>query len=114
MSASDRLGSDTMRKMKDRLRSWRLSADTATNARGTKVICGRIYDAHRPNFRARIFRNTYVANKHICGRQYLLTSCEEFLRARIIDGIETVALLPENGPHRLPNSFDRQPMSARW
>jgi len=45
MSASDRLGSGTKRKMKDRLHSWRLSADTATNARGSKVIDGRIYDA---------------------------------------------------------------------
>ena len=55
MSASDQLGSDTMRKMKDRLRSWRLSADTAANARGSKVIDGRVYDA-------RAFRSPLIAH----------------------------------------------------
>jgi hypothetical protein len=37
--------SDAMRMMKDHLRSWRLSADTGANARRSKVIGGRIYDA---------------------------------------------------------------------
>jgi hypothetical protein len=45
MSAIDQLGSDMMRRLKDHLRSWRHSADTATNARGSKVIGGRLYDA---------------------------------------------------------------------
>jgi hypothetical protein len=33
-----------MRKMKNYLPSWRHSADTATNARRSKVIGGRFYD----------------------------------------------------------------------
>jgi hypothetical protein len=47
MSATDQLGSDVTRMLKDHLRSWRHSAETATNARGSKVIDGRLYDARR-------------------------------------------------------------------
>jgi hypothetical protein len=39
------VGNDAVRTMKDRLASWRLSADTGANARRRKVIAGRIYDA---------------------------------------------------------------------
>jgi hypothetical protein len=45
MSAIDQLGSDVTRMLKDHLRSWRHSADSAANARGSKVIGGRLYDA---------------------------------------------------------------------
>jgi hypothetical protein len=45
MSATDQLGSDVVRMPKDHLRSWRHSADTGANARGSKVIDGRMYDA---------------------------------------------------------------------
>jgi hypothetical protein len=45
MSATDQLGSDVVRMMKDHLRSWRHSADTGANARGSKVIAGLIHDS---------------------------------------------------------------------
>jgi hypothetical protein len=44
MSATDRVGNDVVRRVKDHLVSWRHSADTGANARGSKVIGGRIYD----------------------------------------------------------------------
>jgi hypothetical protein len=40
----DQLGSDVVRRMQDYLVSWRHSADTGANARGSKVIGGRMYD----------------------------------------------------------------------
>jgi hypothetical protein len=71
IDANDQLGSEAMRKMKNHLRSWRHSAHNAANARRTKVIYGRIYDARRISIFARraiifaqhFFCNTYVAEK---------------------------------------------------
>jgi hypothetical protein len=39
------LSSDVMRNVKIHLASWRHSADTGANARRSKVIGGRFYDA---------------------------------------------------------------------
>src|SRR3982074_751193 len=111
MSATVRPRSGVKRKMKDRLPSWRLSADPGANARRRKVIGGRIYDDGRflsTDHRGQPFRKMREANSRVSTLVAILVP------AKCRRGSATVSFLPENGLYRLSRRGDRRSISAVW
>src|SRR5260221_228562 len=111
-----------MRVMKRCLASWRHSADTAANARTSKVIHGRIRDTEpcsnwklsgaRGKFPRRRLRLSRESDVQGCRAGIVLSPAAHrgrwkntsaiFLFRREHDKPASVALLPKNGRHRQP------------
>src|ERR1700738_4608814 len=91
MSATVRPRSGVKRKMKDRLASWRLSADPGANARRRKVIGGRIYDDGgflSTDHRGQPVRKTREANGSVSTDSTLVAIlCVREISTAIADGL---------------------------